>query len=152
MFLRVLLCCFVVFLGLKRVKMVQNIWCFAWKCLSLHTWEGPELLFCCSSLPLLTKKNTALCQAMCQKTSLKGSHEKRKYQFCTKAKDERQKPLAFSLQIGGESNKATLEKSRDYSCGCALSYSTAARMNAPRALPSVCMSRSITRLTSGPRR
>jgi hypothetical protein len=51
---------------------------------------------------------------MCQKTSLKGSHEKRKYQFCTKAKDERQKakdkrqkPLAFSLQIGGESNKAT---------------------------------------------
>ncbi len=32
-------------------------------------------------LPLLTKKNTALCQAMCQKTSLKGSHEKRKYQF-----------------------------------------------------------------------
>jgi hypothetical protein len=49
------------------------------------------LLFCCSSLPLLTKKNTALCQAMCQKTSLKGSHEKRKYQFRIEAKRRKSK-------------------------------------------------------------
>ena len=61
------------------------------------------LLFCCSSLPLLTKKNTALSPAMCLKTSLKRSHEKRKYQFHIKgkrrkAKDERQKPLDFSHQ------------------------------------------------------
>ena len=65
------------------------------------------LLFCCSSLPLLTKKNTALCLAMCQKTSLKGSHEKRKYQFHIKAKDESQKAKtkAISLQIGVKATK-----------------------------------------------